>query len=66
MLHIISNWGQNTASESGVLLGALQVWLVRSVVANLLSIPELGFRMLYDSLGEWAVISPKGGAQLGF
>ena len=68
-LHTISNGGQNTASESGMLLGGLQAWLVRSGVANLLSIPELerlGFRILYDSLGEWVVISPKGGARLVF
>ena len=38
-LHTISNWGQNTASESGKLLGALQAWLLCSGAANLLSIP---------------------------
>lgn len=46
-LHTISNGGQNTASESGFLLGAMPAWLVRSGVANLLSIPDLerrGFR----------------------
>ena len=64
-LHAICNGGQNTASESDILLGALQAWLVRNGVANLLSIHELerlGFRILHDSLGEWVVISPKGGA----
>ena len=68
-LHTTSNGGQNTASESGKLLGALQAWLVRNGVANLLSILELerlGFRDLYDSLGEWVVISLKGGARLIF
>ena len=68
-LHTISNGGQNTTSESGMLLGALQAWLVRNGVANLLSILELerlGFRDLYDSLGEWVVISLKGGARLIF
>ena len=61
-LHTISNGGHNTASESGMLLGAIEAWLVRSGVANLLSIPELerrGFRILN-------VISPKGGARLIF
>ena len=40
-LHTISNGGQNTTSESGILLGAIEAWLVRSGVTNLLSIPEL-------------------------
>ena len=38
-------------------------------MSNLLSIPELerlGFRILNDSLGEWVVISPKGGVRLVF
>ena len=68
-LHTISNWGQNTASESGELLGALQAWLVRNGVANLLSLPELerlGFSITYDTLEEWFVISPKGGAHIIF
>ena len=52
-----------------MLWGGIQAWLVRSGVANLLSIPELerlGFRIMYDSLGEWVVISLKGGARLVF
>ena len=57
------------ASKSGKLLGALQVWLVRNGVANLLSLPELerlGFRIMHDTLDEWVVISPKGGARIIF
>ena len=68
-LHTISNGGQNTASESGLLLGALQAWLVRNGVANLGSLPaleRLGFRIKYDTLDEWVVISPKGGATIVF
>ena len=68
--HTISNGGQNTAFESGMLLGALQAWSVRpDGVVSLLSISKLerlGFRMLYDLLGEWVVISPKGGSRLVF
>ena len=68
-LHTISNAGQNTASENGKLLEALQAWLVRNGVANLLSLPELerlGFRIMYDTLDEWTVISPNGGARIVF
>ena len=68
-LHAISNSGQNTASESGMLLGAIKAWLVRSGVANLLFIPELerlGFRIQSDTFGDWVVTSPGGGAQLVF
>ena len=68
-LHTISNGGQNTASESGMLLGAMEAWLTRSGVANLLSIPELerrGFRIQSDTFSDWVVTSPRGGAQLVF
>ena len=68
-IHTISNGGQNTASESGKLLGPLQAWLVRNGVANRLSLPELerlGSRLVYDTLNEWVVISPKGGARIIF
>ena len=68
-LHTISNGGQNTASKSGMLLGGIEAWLVRSWVANLLSISELerrGFRIQSDTFGERVVTSPGGGAQLGF
>ena len=42
---------------------------MRNGVANLLSLPELermGFRIMYDTFGEWVVISPKGGARIIF
>ena len=42
---------------------------MRNGVANLCSLPELerlGFRITYDTLDEWVVISPKGGAQIVF
>ena len=61
-LNTISNGGQKIVSESGKLLGALQVWLVRNGRANLLSLPEferLGFRITYDTLEEWVGISSK-------
>jgi len=62
-LHTISNGGQNTACEIGWLLGALEAWLVRTWVANLLSIPELerkGFRVQSDTFADWVVTSPVG------
>ena len=68
-LHTISNGEQNTAFESGKLLGPLQAWSVRNGVANILSLPELerlGFRIMYGTLDEWVVISPKGGAHIIF
>ena len=68
-LHSISNLRQNTASESGKLLGALQALFVRDWVANLCSLLELErleFRIKYDTLDEWVVIFPKGGARIVF
>ena len=68
-LHTISSGGQNNASERGKLLEAFHAWLVRNGMANLLSLPELEkleFRIMYDTLDEWVVISPKGGARIIF
>ena len=61
--HTISNGGQNTAGEIGMLLEAIRAWLVRSGMANLFSIPELermGFSVQSDTYANWVVTSPEG------
>ena len=47
-LHTISNGGPSTGDEFGFILGTIESWLVRTGIANLLSIPaieEKGFRV---------------------
>lgn len=62
-LHTISNGGPSTACEYGYILGAIEAWLLRTGIANLLSIPAVeckGFRVQSDTYADWIVTSPGG------
>ena len=52
-----------TSDTIGELFGLFEVWVNENGVANLLSIPQLeadGYRIRYDTQGEWEVITPQG------
>ena len=62
-LHTISNGGASTACEYGYILGTIESWLVRTGIANLLSIPAIekkGFRVQSDTCADWVITSPGG------
>ena len=56
------NAGVTTSNTKG-LFGVFEMWLNRGRIANLLSIPQLeedGFKVRYDTDGDWIVTSPSG------
>jgi len=56
------NAGVTTSTTKG-LFCVFEVWLNRGGIMNLLSIPQLeedGFRVRYDTNGDWIVTSPSG------
>ena len=57
------NAGVTVSDTKGLLWNLFEVWVNESGVANLLSIPQLekdGFRIKYDTHGDWEVYSPDG------
>ena len=57
------NAGVTASSEKGW-LGDFHMWLNEKGIANLLSLPQLerdGYKVHYDTDGDWVVTSPKGG-----
>ena len=56
------NAGVTTSNEKGW-FGTFKMWINKKGIANLLSIPQLeddGFRIIYDTLKEWVLITPEG------
>ena len=57
------NAGVTTSDTVGELFGLFKVWINGKGIANLLPIPQLeedGYRVKYDTLGEWEVFTPQG------
>lgn len=60
VLHTISNGGPSTASKYRFTIGEIEAWLVRTGIANLLSIPAIerkGFIVESHTLRDWVVTS---------
>ena len=57
------NEGTSTFDEKGIILGAIKVWLVRTGIVNLASIPQMerdGWTFAYKTEGLWIGTLPNG------